>query len=152
MMFWTKVWCFELRYYVLIKPRYDVLNKPWYDLLPNCVSAKKNFYTTLYILDKLLQILIPVRVSGSTVSIPMFILSISPSEAFNQFVSLSPFFRDKIFIVKEWIQSEISSTKIRRAIRRKESVRYLLQDSVIEYIKTHKLYRWMAMIAVNSTV
>ena len=50
-------------------------------------------------------------------------------------------FRDKIFIVKEWIQSEISSTKIRRAIRRKESVRYLLQDSVIEYIKTHRLYR-----------
>ena len=50
--------------------------------------------------------------------------------------------RDKIFIVKEWIQSEISSTKIRRAIRRKESVRYLLQDSVIEYIKSHRLYRY----------
>ena len=142
-MFWTKVWRFDLT-----KVWRFEQTMVWF-VAQLRISKEKLLYNAIH---KLLQILIPVRVSGSTVSIPMFILSISPSEAFNQFVSLSPFFRDKIFIVKEWIQSEISSTKIRRAIRRKESVRYLLQDSVIEYIKTHKLYRWMAMIAVNSTV
>lgn len=48
--------------------------------------------------------------------------------------------QDNIHIVPEWIQNEISSTKIRRALRRHESVKYLLQDSVIEYIREHELY------------
>jgi len=47
---------------------------------------------------------------------------------------------NNIHLVTEWIQNEISSTKIRRALRRKESVRYLLQDSVIDYIHLHSLY------------
>ncbi|XP_060584824.1 nicotinamide/nicotinic acid mononucleotide adenylyltransferase 1-like isoform X2 [Ruditapes philippinarum] len=48
--------------------------------------------------------------------------------------------QDNITIVTEWIQNEISSTKIRRALRRDESVKYLLQDSVIDYIREHELY------------
>ncbi|XP_022256918.1 nicotinamide/nicotinic acid mononucleotide adenylyltransferase 1-like isoform X2 [Limulus polyphemus] len=46
-----------------------------------------------------------------------------------------------IHLVTEWITNDISSTKIRRALRRGESVRYLLQDAVIQYIKDQKLYQ-----------
>ncbi|MBN3319620.1 NMNA1 adenylyltransferase, partial [Atractosteus spatula] len=49
-------------------------------------------------------------------------------------------YKNNIFLVREWIQNEISSTEIRRAIRRGQSVKYLLPDSVIEYIKEHNLY------------
>lgn len=45
-----------------------------------------------------------------------------------------------ITIVNEWIANEISSTKIRRAIRRGESVKYLLLDPVISYINNNALY------------
>ncbi|XP_011641668.1 uncharacterized protein LOC105430047 [Pogonomyrmex barbatus] len=45
-----------------------------------------------------------------------------------------------ICIVTEWIPNEVSSTKIRRALKRGESVRYLLQDSVIDYIYKHEIY------------
>lgn len=43
-------------------------------------------------------------------------------------------------IVTEWIRNDVSSTKIRRALRRSESVRYLLQDKVIDYIYKYNLY------------
>lgn len=45
-----------------------------------------------------------------------------------------------ITIITEWITNEISSTKIRRALRRSESVKYLLPDKVIEYIHKNSLY------------
>ncbi|XP_033209712.1 nicotinamide/nicotinic acid mononucleotide adenylyltransferase 3 isoform X2 [Belonocnema kinseyi] len=45
-----------------------------------------------------------------------------------------------IIIVTEWIPNEISSTRIRRALKRNESVKYLLQDSVIDYIYQHGIY------------
>ncbi|XP_066258123.1 nicotinamide/nicotinic acid mononucleotide adenylyltransferase 3 isoform X1 [Euwallacea similis] len=45
-----------------------------------------------------------------------------------------------ITIVTEWIRNEISSTKIRRALRRSESVKYLIPDKVVDYIHTHSLY------------
>ncbi|EZA53291.1 Nicotinamide mononucleotide adenylyltransferase [Ooceraea biroi] len=45
-----------------------------------------------------------------------------------------------ICIVTEWIPNEVSSTRIRRALKRSESVRYLLQDSVIDYIYKHEIY------------
>lgn len=48
--------------------------------------------------------------------------------------------RNNIHLVTEWIQNEICSTKIRRALRRGQSVKYLLQDSVINYIHQHQLY------------
>ncbi|VEN52151.1 unnamed protein product [Callosobruchus maculatus] len=45
-----------------------------------------------------------------------------------------------IMLVTEWIRNEISSTKIRRALRRSESVRYLIPDNVIDYIYEHNLF------------
>ncbi|RUS72235.1 hypothetical protein EGW08_020008, partial [Elysia chlorotica] len=49
-------------------------------------------------------------------------------------------YQENILIVTEWIFNDISSTKVRRALRRGDSVKYLLQDSVIDYIKKHQLY------------
>ncbi|KAK3095433.1 hypothetical protein FSP39_014653 [Pinctada imbricata] len=49
-------------------------------------------------------------------------------------------YQENIHIVTEWIHNDISSTKIRRALRRGESVKYLIQDVVIDYIKEHRLY------------
>lgn len=48
--------------------------------------------------------------------------------------------RHHIRLVTEWVSNEISATKIRRAIRRGESVKYLIQDDVIEYIQQNGLY------------
>ncbi|KAM8927359.1 nicotinamide/nicotinic acid mononucleotide adenylyltransferase 1 [Pelodytes ibericus] len=48
--------------------------------------------------------------------------------------------RENIHVVDEWVTNDISSTKIRRALRRGQSVRYLVPDSVLEYIQKHDLY------------
>ncbi|XP_077992659.1 nicotinamide/nicotinic acid mononucleotide adenylyltransferase 1-like isoform X2 [Glandiceps talaboti] len=45
-----------------------------------------------------------------------------------------------IEIVTEWIPNEISSTRIRRALKRGNSVKYLIPDPVINYIRSHKIY------------
>lgn len=58
--------------------------------------------------------------------------------------------RSHIHVVKEWIQNGISSTVIRRALRRGESVKYLIQDSVIDYIQLHGLYAQSCIEDVNS--
>lgn len=48
--------------------------------------------------------------------------------------------RRSIHIVTNWVPNEISSTLARRFLSRKLSVKYLLDDSVIEYINKHELY------------
>lgn len=48
--------------------------------------------------------------------------------------------RKNIHIVQEWVTNEISATHVRRALRRGHSVRYLLPDSVLNYIHEHHLY------------
>lgn len=48
--------------------------------------------------------------------------------------------QNSIHIVTEWISNEVSSTQIRRALRRGNSVKYLIQDSVLQYIKDNELY------------
>jgi len=48
--------------------------------------------------------------------------------------------KGNIYIVEEWIRNEISSTKVRRSIRRNESIRYIIPEPVIEYIQKEKLY------------
>ncbi|KAH8965738.1 hypothetical protein BDL97_04G132300 [Sphagnum fallax] len=48
--------------------------------------------------------------------------------------------RRQIMIVDELIHNDVSSTKVRRNITRGLSVKYLIADSVINYIKTHQLY------------
>lgn len=45
-----------------------------------------------------------------------------------------------IFLVREWVRNETSATEVRRALRRGLSVKYLIPDSVIEYIHQHLLY------------
>ncbi|XP_031760955.1 nicotinamide/nicotinic acid mononucleotide adenylyltransferase 1 isoform X2 [Xenopus tropicalis] len=49
-------------------------------------------------------------------------------------------YKHMIHLVEEWITNDISSTKIRRALRRGMSIRYLVPDSVVEYIENHELY------------
>ncbi|KFW08609.1 Nicotinamide mononucleotide adenylyltransferase 3, partial [Fulmarus glacialis] len=49
-------------------------------------------------------------------------------------------FQHNIFLVKEWIQNEISATQIRYALCRGLSVKYLVPDSVISYIAHHNIY------------
>ncbi|XP_022045116.2 nicotinamide/nicotinic acid mononucleotide adenylyltransferase 1 [Acanthochromis polyacanthus] len=48
--------------------------------------------------------------------------------------------RQNIFLVREWVRNETSATEVRRALRRGLSVKYLIPDSVIEYIQRHNLY------------
>ncbi|XP_075426253.1 nicotinamide/nicotinic acid mononucleotide adenylyltransferase 3 isoform X2 [Ascaphus truei] len=45
-----------------------------------------------------------------------------------------------IHLVQEWIPNEISSTRVRWALRTGLSVKYLLPDSVISYINKHGIY------------
>ncbi|CAI5782922.1 nicotinic acid mononucleotide adenylyltransferase 1 [Podarcis lilfordi] len=48
--------------------------------------------------------------------------------------------KESIHVVQEWIANDISATKIRRALRRGQSIRYLVPDAVRAYIKQHDLY------------
>uniref|UniRef100_S4RSL4 Nicotinamide-nucleotide adenylyltransferase n=1 Tax=Petromyzon marinus TaxID=7757 RepID=S4RSL4_PETMA len=49
--------------------------------------------------------------------------------------------RNSIHLVQEWVTTELSSTHVRRALRRGASVRYLVPDTVVEYISRHGLYQ-----------
>ena len=48
--------------------------------------------------------------------------------------------RKNIHVVHEWVTNEISATHVRRALRRGQSVRYLLPDPVVRYIQENNLY------------
>uniref|UniRef100_A0A1I8J6A9 Nicotinamide-nucleotide adenylyltransferase n=1 Tax=Macrostomum lignano TaxID=282301 RepID=A0A1I8J6A9_9PLAT len=50
-------------------------------------------------------------------------------------------YEQNIALVTEWTVNELSSAFVRRALRRRESVRYLLPDPVIEYIYRNALYQ-----------
>ncbi|CAD6993603.1 nicotinamide/nicotinic acid mononucleotide adenylyltransferase 1 isoform X1 [Ceratitis capitata] len=53
---------------------------------------------------------------------------------------LSKYCRNIEFITN-WTTNNLSSTLVRRLLRRGQSVKYLLDDDVIEYINKHNLYR-----------
>ncbi|XP_059519774.1 nicotinamide/nicotinic acid mononucleotide adenylyltransferase 3 isoform X2 [Myotis daubentonii] len=59
-----------------------------------------------------------------------------------------------ILLVREPVQNDISATYIRRALGHGQSVKYLLPDAVIAYIKDHNLYStgssWKGNSAQNS--
>lgn len=46
-----------------------------------------------------------------------------------------------ITVIRNWVASDVSSTIIRRLIGRGESVKYLIDDLVYDYIKQHDLFR-----------
>ncbi|CAB1446328.1 unnamed protein product [Pleuronectes platessa] len=48
--------------------------------------------------------------------------------------------RRNIHLVHEWVTNDISATHMRRALRRGQSVRYLLPDAVVSYIQQNNLY------------
>uniref|UniRef100_A0A9L0IVT8 Nicotinamide-nucleotide adenylyltransferase n=1 Tax=Equus asinus TaxID=9793 RepID=A0A9L0IVT8_EQUAS len=49
-------------------------------------------------------------------------------------------YQHNIHLAREPVQNEISATYIRRALSQGQSVKYLLPDAVIAYIKDHNLY------------
>ncbi|WVQ73596.1 nicotinate (nicotinamide) nucleotide adenylyltransferase [Cryptococcus sp. DSM 104548] len=49
--------------------------------------------------------------------------------------------RRNVVVIKQLIYNDISSTKVRLFVRRGMSIKYLLPNSVIQYIIDHKLYR-----------
>lgn len=65
--------------------------------------------------------------------------SLQPEWAVHESDTLSRH-RQNIFLVREWVRNETSATEVRRALRRGLSVKYLIPDSVIEYIHQHNLY------------
>lgn len=59
------------------------------------------------------------------------------------YISDSPIlqrYQHNILLVREPVQNDISATYIRRALSHGQSVKYLLPDTVIAYIKDHNLY------------
>ncbi|KAJ1564394.1 hypothetical protein HK405_014982, partial [Cladochytrium tenue] len=46
----------------------------------------------------------------------------------------------RVYVVKQFIYNDISSTLIRLFIKRSMSIKYLLPDAVIEYIARKRLY------------
>ncbi|KAF3827177.1 hypothetical protein GH733_002663 [Mirounga leonina] len=60
-----------------------------------------------------------------------------------EYISGSPIlqrYRHNIHLAREPVQNELSSTYIRWALSQGHSVKYLLPDAVISYIKDHNLY------------
>jgi nicotinamide mononucleotide adenylyltransferase len=49
-------------------------------------------------------------------------------------------YRHNITLVTNWVANEVSSTLVRRLFRRNMSVKYLLDDSIIDYVKRNGLY------------
>jgi nicotinamide mononucleotide adenylyltransferase len=48
--------------------------------------------------------------------------------------------RHTVFVIKQLIHNDISSTKVRLFVKRGFSIRYLVPDPVVEYIYQHRLF------------
>lgn len=59
----------------------------------------------------------------------------------NSSSSFSALSQRNIELITNWTSNNLSSTLVRRLLRRGQSVKYLLDDDVIEYINKHNLYR-----------
>lgn len=51
------------------------------------------------------------------------------------------FLQRNITLVTNWVSNEVSSTMIRRLLSRGQSVKYLIDDLVLEYIKQFGLFQ-----------
>ncbi|EIW65759.1 hypothetical protein TREMEDRAFT_35987, partial [Tremella mesenterica DSM 1558] len=58
--------------------------------------------------------------------------------------------RRNVIVIKQLIYNDISSTKVRLFVRRGMSIKYLLPNSVIQYIYDNRLYRFEMPKAVKS--
>jgi len=68
-----------------------------------------------------------------------FIVERAGSDVDQSLDALAPW-RDNIFFIRQTIQNDVSSTKVRLFLRRGMSVRYLLPPLVIDYISENGLY------------
>ncbi|CCA71100.1 probable nicotinamide mononucleotide adenylyltransferase [Serendipita indica DSM 11827] len=68
-----------------------------------------------------------------------FIIERAGSDVDQAMESLAPW-RDNIFLVRQTIQNDVSSTKVRLFLKRGMSVRYLLPNPVVDYIEANGLY------------
>uniref|UniRef100_A0A3Q3KAI0 Nicotinamide-nucleotide adenylyltransferase n=1 Tax=Monopterus albus TaxID=43700 RepID=A0A3Q3KAI0_MONAL len=59
-------------------------------------------------------------------------------------------YRRNIHIVHEWVTNEISATHVRRALRRSQSVRYLLPDTVVHH-QAEEVMGWGCELKTNQT-
>ena len=58
--------------------------------------------------------------------------------------------RHNIYVIRQLIQNDVSSTKIRQFLRREMSVQYLIPAPVIRYIEEHDLYEEDGTASVGS--
>jgi nicotinamide mononucleotide adenylyltransferase len=68
-----------------------------------------------------------------------FILERSGTDIDDALLSLQQW-RDKIRVIPQLIQNDVSSTKIRLFRKRGKSIRYYIPDKVVDYIYEHDLY------------
>ncbi|KAG9228680.1 nicotinamide mononucleotide adenylyltransferas-like protein [Amylocarpus encephaloides] len=68
-----------------------------------------------------------------------FIIERTGTDIDDALANLQPY-KDKIYVIQQLIQNNVSSTKIRLFLRREMSVQYLIPAPVIEYIEEHGLY------------
>lgn len=68
-----------------------------------------------------------------------FIIERAGSDVDQAMETLTPW-RDNIYLVRQTIQNDVSSTKVRLFLKRGMSVRYLLPNPVVDYIEANGLY------------
>ncbi|KAG8812761.1 hypothetical protein FRC17_001834 [Serendipita sp. 399] len=68
-----------------------------------------------------------------------FIIERAGSDVDQAMESLTPW-RDNIYLVRQTIQNDVSSTKVRLFLKRGMSVRYLIPNPVVDYIEANGLY------------
>ena len=68
-----------------------------------------------------------------------FIVERTGTDMDNALAQLQPW-KENIYVIKQMIQNDVSSTKIRLLLREERSVQYLIPSPVIQYIEQHGLY------------
>jgi nicotinamide mononucleotide adenylyltransferase len=80
----------------------------------------------------------------------VFIVERAGSDVDEALESLSQW-RDNIFVLRQMIHNDVSSTKIRLFLRRGMSVHYLLPAAVVNYIEANHLYADDSTTAASSS-